>query len=74
MMKENKMLEIVKWLGTICVIFAASARAFEYHDVDVVLSILGALIWAYASVKMKDNPLIVVNGFIAAILLYGAFS
>ena len=65
------MLEIMKWIGTACVILAATCRAFEMHTADLFLSIVGALIWAYAAVRMKDNPLVVVNGFIVAILLFG---
>ena len=65
------MLEILKWLGTACVILAATCRAFEFHTADLILSIAGAAVWGYAAVKMKDKPLLVVNGFITAILLYG---
>ena len=65
------MLEILKWIGTACVILAATCRAFEFHTADVILSIVGAAVWGYAALKMKDKPLLVVNGFITAILLYG---
>jgi hypothetical protein len=65
------MLEILKWLGTACVIIAAACRSFDLHAADMFFSIVGALVWAYAAVKMKDKPLMVVNGFITAILLYG---
>lgn len=65
------MLEILKWLGTACVILAATCRAFDFHAADLVLSIIGAAVWGYAAFKMKDKPLMVVNGFITAILLYG---
>lgn len=65
------MLEIIKWLGTACVILAATCRAFEFHTVDLILSIIGAVAWGYAALKMNDKPLLVVNGFITAILLYG---
>ena len=65
------MLEILKWLGTACVIIAATCRAFEFHTADLVLSIIGAAVWGYAALKMNDKPLLVVNGFITAILLYG---
>ena len=68
---KNNFLEIVKWSGTACVIVAATCRAFELHTVDLMLSIIGAAIWGYAAYEMKDKPLIVVNGFITAILLYG---
>ena len=69
---KNNLLEIMKWGGTACVIVAATCRAFEFHTVDLILSIIGAAIWGYAAYKMNDKPLIVVNGFITAILLYGA--
>ena len=65
------MLEILKWFGTACVIIAATCRAFEFHTADLVLSIIGAAVWGYAAFAMKDKPLMVVNGFITAILLYG---
>jgi len=65
------MLEILKWIGTICVIAAASCRAFEFHSVDLILSIIGAGLWAYVAVVAKDKPLFVVNAFIVSILLIG---
>lgn len=68
---QNNFLEVIKWFGTACVIVAATCRAFEFHTVDLILSIIGAAIWGYAALKMNDKPLMVVNGFITAILLYG---
>jgi hypothetical protein len=65
------MLEIIKWFGTACVILAATCRAFEFHTVDLILSIIGAAAWGYAAYKMQDKALMVVNGFITAILVYG---
>lgn len=65
------MLNALKWIGTSCVIAAATCRALGFHSADLALSIIGAVVWAYAAVRMKDNALIVVNGFITAILLYG---
>jgi len=65
------MFEIVKWIGTVCVIIAATCRAFGFHTVDLILSIVGAGIWGYAAYKMKDNALLAVNGFITGILIIG---
>jgi len=64
-------LEAIKWLGTICVIIAASCRAFEFHTVDLSLSIFGAGLWAYVAVVTKDKALFVVNAFIVSILIVG---
>jgi hypothetical protein len=69
---KNNLLEIMKWGGTACVIVAATCRAFEFHTVDLILSIIGAGVWGIAAYEMKDKPLMVVNGFITAILLFGA--
>jgi len=71
--KKNMFLETMKWFGTACVIVAATCRAFEFHTVDLILSIIGAAIWGYAAYEMKDKPLIVVNGFITSILIVGVF-
>lgn len=65
------MLEVLKWIGTACVIIAAACRALEFHTADIVISILGAGIWGYAAIAMKDKALFVVNAFICAILLIG---
>lgn len=67
----TKFLEILKWIGTACVIVAATCRAFEYHTIDLVLSIIGAGIWGYAAMQMKDKSLFVVNAFIVGVLLVG---
>lgn len=67
------MLNVLKWIGTACVIVAAGARSFEFHTVDLILSIIGAGIWGYAAYKMQDKALLAVNGFITGILLIGVF-
>ena len=67
----TNILEAIKWLGTICVIIAASCRAFEFHTVDLILSIFGAGLWAYVAVVSKDKALFVVNAFIVSILIVG---
>ena len=65
------MLEIIKWIGTMCVIIAASCRAFEFHTADLLISILGAGLWGYAAIAMKDKALFVVNAFVVSILIVG---
>jgi hypothetical protein len=67
----NNTLETIKWLGTICVILAAGCRAFEFHMADLLISILGAGLWGYAAIAMKDKALFVVNVFVISILFVG---
>jgi hypothetical protein len=64
-------LETIKWIGTICVIIAATCRAFEFHTADLLISIVGAGLWGYASIVMKDKALFVVNAFVVCILIVG---
>ena len=64
-------LEIIKWIGTACVIIAASCRAFEFHTADLLISIAGAGLWGYAGFAMKDKALIAVNAFVVGVLLIG---
>ena len=71
MMKEINIFEIMKWIGTVCIIVAATCRAFDLHTADLILSIVGAGIWGYAAVVMKDKALVTVNGFIVLVLLFG---
>ena len=68
------MLNVLKWIGTGCVIAAAGCRSLEYHTADLILSIIGAGVWTYAAIAMKDKALLVVNAFIVAILMYGVIS
>ncbi len=69
--KKNLFLETVKWAGTACVVVAATSRAFDYHTVDLLVSIAGAGLWGYAGFAMKDKALIAVNAFVVGILLVG---
>jgi hypothetical protein len=69
--KKNLFLETVKWAGTACVVVAATCRAFDYHTVDLLVSIAGAGLWGYAGFAMKDKALIAVNAFVVGILLVG---
>ena len=71
MMKEINIFEIMKWIGTVCIIVAATCRAFDLHTADLILSIVGAGIWGYAAIVMKDKALVTVNGFIVLVLLFG---
>jgi hypothetical protein len=64
-------LETIKWLGTACVVVAASCRAFEFHTADLLISIAGAGLWGYAGFAMKDKALIAVNAFVVGVLLIG---
>ena len=65
------MLEYIKWTGTACVIIAAGLRGLGLHEADIAVSIIGACLWGYAAVAMKDKPLFVVNAFVIVAILVG---
>ena len=67
----SNLINIIKWIGTICVILAAVCRSIDLHLADVILSIVGAAAWAYVAIKVKDKALLTVNAFIGGILLLG---
>lgn len=69
--KKDMFLETVKWIGTACVIVAATCRAFDYHAADLLISIAGAGLWGYAGFAAKDKALIAVNALVVGILLVG---
>jgi hypothetical protein len=64
-------LEFLKWSGTACVVASAAARGLGFNTTDIVLSLIGAGLWAVAAVIMKERALWTVNGFIIVILIGG---
>ena len=65
------MTEKSKWSGILCIMASVVFRAFGYHEADMIFGLMGALLWLYAGFREKDNALIVINGFISLVLLYG---
>jgi hypothetical protein len=67
----SQVIEILKWIGTFCVIAAASCRAFEFHAADLLFSITGAGLWGFTAIALKDKALFVVNAFVVIVLIMG---
>ena len=65
--------KVMKWLGTAAVVFAAIARANDFHAIDLVLSLLGAGLWVFVALKSRDGALLTVNAFIICAMTYGLF-
>lgn len=64
-------MTLIKWTGTAAVIIATICRALDYHTADLVIGLIGTILWAIAAIKQKDYPLITVNVFVLMILIYG---
>ena len=53
----------IKWVASVFVLCAMSIRGIEgYQTYDVVLSIIGILLWLVVSILWKDRALILLNG------------
>ena len=53
----------VKWVASVFVLCAMSIRGIEgYQTYDVILSIMGILLWLVVSILWKDRALILLNG------------
>jgi len=64
-------LEVLKWLGTALTVGGALLTAIHIDPWNVYSFNAGAIIWLWAAVIMKDRPLIVVNGALLTIYMYG---
>jgi len=63
----------VKWLASIVIIVAISLRSSgvsAFHIWDLMLSLLGCLLWLWVAVVWKDRALMLLNGS-AAVVLFG---
>tara|TARA_Y100000385_G_scaffold62188_1_gene61035 strand:+ start:334 stop:630 length:297 start_codon:yes stop_codon:yes gene_type:complete len=53
----------IKWVASVFVLCAMSIRGIEgFQTYDVVLSIIGILLWLVVSILWKDRALILLNG------------
>jgi|CryBogDrversion2_7_1035282.scaffolds.fasta_scaffold12527_4 hypothetical protein len=66
------MLNVLKWAGTAFTIGGALATSLGIDPVNIVLFNLGTICWLWASIKMKDRPLFVVNVALLLIYVFGA--
>lgn len=64
-------MKLIKWLGTAGIIAATILRALGFHFADMTVGFAGTALWAYASYKERDMPLLTVNAFVLAVLAYG---
>ena len=53
----------IKWVASVFVLCAMSIRGIDgFQTYDVVLSIIGILLWLIVSILWKDRALILLNG------------
>lgn len=53
----------VKWISSVCVLFAMSMRGIEHlAQYDLILSLVGVIGWCWVGILWKDRALILLNG------------
>jgi hypothetical protein len=64
----EKWLTVTKWLGTILCLTGIALTSFNIYPLNIVLSLVGSLLWTVAGFLQNDPPLILVEA--AAVGLY----
>lgn len=63
---------IIKWIATGLIVLATIIRALDAsHTMDVILGAIGAVLWTYEGIVMKEPALYYVNGICLVAGLYG---
>lgn len=65
------MLSAIKWLGTITTIIGALFTSLSMDPWNVYLLNTGAFLWLIAAIRMKEVPLIAINGSLLLIYFGG---
>jgi hypothetical protein len=67
--KQAKIL-IIKWLGTILCLTGIALTSFNIYPINIVLSLIGSVLWTFAGWAQKDTPLFLVE--LVAVIFYVA--
>jgi hypothetical protein len=67
-------LEKIKWAATATLIVSVALNAANVYPLGPIIQVSGGVLWSWASLRMKDKPLIITNLVMtvlgASILLY----
>ena len=59
---------LIKWLGTILCLTGIALTSFNIFPLNIILSLIGSLLWTVAGFLQKDPPLFLVEA--VAVVLY----
>jgi hypothetical protein len=59
---------IIKWLGTILCLAGIALTSFNIYPINIVLSLIGSVLWTFAGWAQKDTPLFLVE--LVAVIFY----
>ena len=63
-------MKCVKWLGTLLCLTGICLTSFNVYPINIVLRLLGSILWTYAGWKQQDMPLFLVE--VVAVVFYVA--
>jgi len=58
----------IKWLGTILCLVGIGLTSFNVYPINIVLSLIGSVLWTFAGWAQKDTPLFLVE--LVAVIFY----
>lgn len=60
----------IKWAGTFLCLTGIALTSFNVYPINIVLSLIGSALWAWAGWAQKDMPLFLVE--LVAVAMYAA--
>lgn len=75
--EETNFVWAIKWFSSIVILLAIVVRSLakpELISVDIVLSLVGAVGWAYVAFVWNDRALLLLNVVISVVLMFGVFN
>jgi hypothetical protein len=63
--------KVIEWLGTALLISGAILSSLDIYPYNVFAFNIGSVLWLIAAIRNKHLSLIVVNGGLVAIYLFG---
>ena len=65
---------IIKWLGTILCLAGIALTSFNIYPINIVLSLVGSVLWTLAGWLQKDVPLFLVEAVAVVFYIAGAIT
>lgn len=61
---------LFKWLATYFCLAGIALTSYNIYPMNIVLSVIGSAMWAWAGWKQRDNPLLIVEA--VAVFFYAS--
>ena len=61
---------VFKWIATYLCLAGIALTSYNIYPMNIVLSLVGSAMWAWAGWKQRDNPLLIVEA--VAVFFYAS--